>query len=275
MSLIQRSLVMVLSVALWTLGCSGSEQSENASVRPMISVFEQDSATGQGGSQVASPTTSTGDGGERRVDGFDSMGLVENRKPQIRSLSIERVDSDATSNGAEETWRAAVFADDLDGDRLEIEYRWLVNGVESDVEDEFYPATGLKRGDQLAVRARAYDGHVWSAPVGSGQVQIGNSLPTILSVPPRPGPTGYFRYTVDVKDSGEGANFHFSLRTAPRGMRIDESSGVVTWQPGSDQAGRHEVEILVRDEDGGEATQTFSLAMVSLSESTSSPAAPR
>jgi hypothetical protein len=275
MSLIQRSLVWVLSVALWTLGCSGSEESENASASPMISVFEQDSVAGQNGSQVASLTTSTGDEGERRGDVFDAMGLVGNRKPQIRSLSIERVDSDTPSNGEGEMWRAAVFADDLDGDSLEIEYRWLVNGVESDIEDEFYPAMGLKRGDQLAVRARAYDGNVWSVPVGSGQVEIGNNLPTILSVPPRPGPTGYFRYAVDVKDSGEDANLHFALRTAPRGMRIDESSGVVTWQPGSDQAGRHEVEIIVLDGDGGEATQTFSLALVSVSESASSPAAPR
>lgn len=239
-------------------------------------------AFGQNSAQVLLPAITTGDEIGLRVipirNGhagapFEVQSLVLNQKPRLQNLSIERVDSGESSMGEGETWRAAVTAEDSDGDRLEIEYRWLVNGRESEIEDEFFPASDLEPGDHVEVRARVFDGKAWSASVRSGEIEIGHSLPIIVSVPPRPDRTGYFRYKVDVKDTD--ANLEFTLRKSPRGMRIDESSGEVTWRPDSDQAGRHPVEVVVRDESGGEATQSFSLALISVGETEPGPAAPR
>jgi hypothetical protein len=239
---------------------------------------------GQNSAQVLLPTISTGDEIGLRVipirDGqagapFETQSLVRNQKPRLRSLSIERVEPGDPSVGEGEKWRAAVAAEDSDGDRLKIEYRWFVNGRESEIEDEFYPASDLEPGDHVEVRARAFDGKAWSASVRSGKIEIGHSLPIIVSVPPRPDRTGYFRYKVDVKDTSTDANLQFTLRTSPRGMQIDEASGEVTWRPDSDQAGRHPVEVVVRDESGGEATQSFSLALISVGETEPGPAAPR
>jgi hypothetical protein len=339
---IQHCLVWSLAVGLLAIGCSNSEEPEEASSAPVISVFEQapeslaaedaSDRSGEGGdpvvegvtfepanplarerframprvsghwtslqyewtlngvsfgqnsAQVMLPAISAGDEIGLRVIPFrerdrgediEVQTLVRNQKPRLRRLSIERVDGAEGPGAKNETWRAVVVADDSDGDRLEIEYRWLVNGQESDVEDEFYPATELKRGDRVEVRARAFDGKVWSTSVRSGQIEIGHSLPIIVSVPPRPDRTGYFRYKVDVKDTGTDRKLHFTLRTSPRGMKIDEASGEVTWRPGSDQAGNHEVEIVVRDDDNGEATQSFRLALISVETSTTSPAALR
>jgi hypothetical protein len=213
--------------------------------------------------------------GTERGEALEVQTRVGNQKPQLRSLSIERVVADDGSAAGDETWRAAVVADDSDGDRLEIEYRWLVNGRESEIEDELYPATNLNRGDRIEVRARAFDGKVWSASVRSGEIEIGHSLPIIVSVPPRPDRTGFFRYRVKVKDTASERKLHFTLRTSPRGMQISESNGEVTWRPGLDQAGRHEVEIVVHDDAGGEATQAFRLALTSVDDSSSGPAAPR
>jgi hypothetical protein len=56
-------------------------------------------------------------------------------------------------------------------------------------------------------------------------------------------------------------------------MQIDGSTGLVTWQPETDQAGEHDVEVVVRDADGGEASQAFRLALVATTEA--APAAPR
>jgi hypothetical protein len=239
---------------------------------------------GQNSAQVLLPAITTGDEIGLRVTPtrkgqagapFEVQSLVLNQKPRLQNLSIERVDSGDSSMAEGEKWRAAVTAEDSDADRLEIEYRWLVNGRESEIEDEFYPASDLEPGDRVEVRARAFDGKAWSASVRSGEIEIGHSLPIIVSVPPRPDRTGYFRYKVDVKDTGTDANLQFTLRTSPRGMRIDESSGEVTWRPDSDQAGRHPVEVIVRDESGGEATQSFSLALISVGETEPGPAAPR
>ncbi len=241
-------------------------------------------AFGQNAAQVLLPTLATGDVIGLRVipfrnlrpgKAFQVQSLVRNQKPRIRSLSIERVEADEASVGDGERWRAAVLAEDPDGDNLEIEYRWLINGSESEIEDEFHPVGDLKRGDRIAVRVRVFDGSVWSAPVRTGEIEIGNRLPIIVSVPPRPDATGYFRYKVAVKDTGPDTNLHFALRISPRGMRIDELSGEVTWRPDSDQAGRHEVEVVVRNEEGGEATQVFSLALVSVIEPSPGPAAAR
>jgi hypothetical protein len=239
---------------------------------------------GRNSAQVLLPTISTGDEIGVRVIPFRSghagapfelHSLVRNQKPRLRGLSIERVDAGDPTRVEGEIWRAAVRAEDSDGDRLEIEYRWLVNGRESEIEGEFYPASDLEPGDHLEVRARVYDGKAWSTSVRSGEIEIGHSLPIIVSVPPRPDRNGYFRYRVEVKDSRPDPKLHFALRASPRGMRIDESTGEVTWRPDSDQAGRHAVEVVVRDESGGEATQSFSLALISVGETEPGPAAPR
>ena len=58
-------------------------------------------------------------------------------------------------------------------------------------------------------------------------------------------------------------------------MKIDETSGEVTWRPDSNQAGQHEVEIVVRDDQGGEATQSFRLAWVAVDEWTPGSVASR
>ncbi len=267
MNRIQRRLVCSLGVGLLLAACSGSDEPE-AAPRPVLSVFEQSPAEGGGVGDVD------------RVDSGKARGVVsvvQNRRPHIQILSMEPSGTNEVVGSDRATWRAAVLAEDPDGDSLEIEYRWFVNGVRTEIEDEFYPTDSLKRGDRISVSARVFDGQVWSGSVRSRKVEIGNILPSIVSVPPRPDATGFFRYLVSVEDTGGKGNLRFSLRKSPRGMQIGERSGEVTWRPGSDQAGRHDVEIVVRDGDGGEATQAFSLALVSVSEPDSGPgpASPR
>ena len=263
MNRIQRRFVCSLAVGLLVTACSGSDEPE-AAPRPVLSVFEQ--------SPGVSPEEDA-DVHSGKASGV--TGLVQNQRPRIRILSMEPAETNELAGVDGARWRAAVLAEDSDGDRLEIEYRWFVNGEKSDIENEFYPIGKLKRGDRIAVRARAFDGRAWSASVRSGEIEIGNSLPTIVSVPPRPDSSGFFRYLLDVEDSGDEKKLRFALRKSPRGMQIGERSGEVTWQPTSDQAGRHDVEIVVRDEEGGEATQAFSLALVAVSEPGPGPASPR
>jgi hypothetical protein len=198
---------------------------------------------------------------------------VSNQRPKLTHLTIERVDEPEGAAIAGEIWRADVRAEDPDGDPVEYEYRWMVNGEVSDVDVADFPADRLRAGDRIELRARAFDGEAWSVPANSGEIVVGNSLPVIVSRPPRPDANGQFRYQVRVKDSGGDRGLRFSLRRSPRGMQIDGSTGLVTWQPETDQAGEHEVEVVVRDADGGEASQAFRLALVATTEA--APAAPR
>ena len=233
--------------------------------------------------QVVLPRIATGDEiglrvvpfrGKRRGEALEVRSVVRNQRPELQKLAIERVGEGDSLAGGSELWRAVVVADDPDDDDLEIEYLWYVNGQETDVEEEFYPAGEMTRGERLAVRVRAFDGEAWSPFTRSGEIVIGNSPPTIVSVPPRPDESGYFRYQLRAEDADGDDEFHFALRTAPRGMQIDEINGIVTWQPGSTQVGRHEVEVVVTDRDGGESTQSFDLSLVALTESDSEGAGP-
>jgi hypothetical protein len=131
----------------------------------------------------------------------------------------------------------------------------------------------LASGDRVSVRVRAYDGQAWSAPSTSGEIVVGNTPPVIVSVPPRPDATGFFRYDVRAEDPGSDGKLSYGLRTSPEGMKINEESGLVTWRPEVDQAGRHEVVVVVRDPDGSEATQSFSIALVSTEDEAPGPAA--
>ena len=194
---------------------------------------------------------------------------ANNQVPFIVGLEIERVDSDPDDRGAwdndvpaGEMWRASVRTEDSDGDDVRIEYRWIVNGVPTRRNEEFFPVADLRSGDRLEVDVRAFDGQGWSATVRSGAVELGNSPPEIVSIPPRPDAAGYFRYTIRVEDPDGDQDFQFELREAPEGMQIDDRNGIVTWRPNTEQAGRHSVEIAVTDSGGAESTQSFSLALV-------------
>ena len=61
-------------------------------------------------------------------------------------------------------------------------------------------------------------------------ITVGNSAPTITSTAVTTGNSGV-PYTYDVNASGNPAPT-YSLTTAPSGMTINSTSGVISWTPG-------------------------------------------
>ena len=199
---------------------------------------------------------------------------AKNQRPIVAGLQLERVEDGGDDEGAGEYWRAVVEVGDPDDESVSIEYRWFVNGspLEDDDEDTIR-VEDLVRGDTIAVHVRATDGEVWSAVAKSGEIAIGNTPPDIHSNPPSLEADGSFRYIIRAADRDPGDQLEYALRTAPRGMRVNTSDGIVTWIPDEEQAGRHEVELVVSDGKGGEAVQSFVLALVA--NSSAPPAALR
>lgn len=247
--------VIAIATAISLTGCSDPEQPEGPSA-PAFSVFEtpgEDESDGEDSQATARkrplPT-------EREEIG------VQNRAPMVRSLGIERLAQDEGPDAGMEYWRAVASTSDADGDSVTVEYEWLVNGVPTEGEHDLFPVMRLAQGDQLQVVVQAYDGEVSSPKVRSGSVEVGNTPPAIVSRPPRPDANGFFRYQVEVEDADGDGEFRFELRTAPEGMKLNEESGLVTWRPNPDQAGRHDVEVVVQDDGGAEAFQAFSIALI-------------
>jgi hypothetical protein len=83
-----------------------------------------------------------------------------------------------------------------------------------------------------------------SVPLESATIVMGNTSPQILSEPPGLGPGG-----------------SFSLENGPEGMTLDDQIGVAEWQPTARNAGDPTVVIAVRDGQGGEARQSFSVSV--------------
>ena len=184
---------------------------------------------------------------------------VENTEPTILDLRIEEKYG---SEGDLEGWEARAWARDPDGDNVEIEYTWLLNDRRTDVDSSIYPTDALKRGDRLRVRVVATDGEDESDIAESGTLEVGNTAPVIVSMPPRVDASGLFAYELEVTDADGDRSFRYELVEGPRGMKMDAFRGKLTWRPQEDQAGKHSVEIAVDDRRGGRSTQSFLIPVV-------------
>ena len=186
-----------------------------------------------------------------------ASAVVANSRPQWRELSL-----DAEGEVLAGTEIAIVaIADDRDGDELEFETIWYVNGEETDAMETRLPTGDLRRGDVVQAIVVASDGDLETDERETNEVRIGNAEPTIVSSPGTLSKEGRFDYAVVVEDPDGDRRFEYSLNSAPPGMEIDSSFGEVTWQADESHVGTHAVEVVVADHFGGEARQRFDLTV--------------
>jgi hypothetical protein len=197
---------------------------------------------------------------------------VRNRVPEIASVQLEPREGFR----AGDTVVAVVDASDPDGDAVALSHQWFVNGrpVERDDDGARFDTTGLKRGDQVAVRVVASDEDDESEAVDTPSLVASNTAPKITSQPPAGmGAEGVYRYAVEAKDPDGDRALRFRLGAAPEGAKIDPMLGEITWKPSFQQAGKHAVEVVVSDGHGGETTQRFEVTVRAIEEAAAPPAA--
>ncbi len=155
--------------------------------------------------------------------------------------------------------RARAKLSDIDGDAIQVVYRWLKNGklIHEGEESEF-ETVGFVLGDTLAVEAVPSDGTSKGPVLRLGPISVGNTPPRIVSNPATTIVNNRYDYRVQATDAESDA-IVFSLETAPPGMQIDAQTGVVTWVVESPQVGAHKVRIVAKDTQGGVAFQEFEL----------------
>ncbi len=223
------------------------------------------------GASIALPQLRRGDAVSVEVIAVNSHGRsparriqarVANSVPRVLGVRLSSSEEGAGAGGGGEEWRVDARGEDPDGDPVVFAYTWLVNGRESAIKGRTFPISRLKRGDKLRARVVASDGRSMSGPAETGSVEISNSAPDIVSMPPAVDATGRFIYPLRAVDADGDRGLLFSLVKGPEGMTIDDVSGVVSWQPRADQAGRHAVELAVEDRRGGRSTQSFELPIV-------------
>lgn len=125
--------------------------------------------------------------------------------------------------------------------------------------------------------------------VGSGDVEISITPPTGFSLPAdrntrilgtvrgigsSPPLEAYMGriYSYDVEASHPAADHIFLLTTAPTGMTIDETTGMIQWKPEEEsQLGDHTVTVELNDDDGLIATQSFTLSVLEVDPNNRAP----
>ncbi len=178
----------------------------------------------------------------------------DNRPPVVRSLTIAEDD--------EGVWHAEFVTDDPDGDDVDVTVAWIVNGEAAAKGEVSFDPRSSNRGDRFHAEATPHDGQTAGATAASRMVEIANAAPSITSTPPAQMYDGVYRYVVEASDTEGDAPLRYELATSPAGMQIDAHSGELTWRPDANQAGEHDVEIVVRDSRGAESMQSFVLPIV-------------
>ncbi len=94
-------------------------------------------------------------------------------------------------------------------------------------------------------------------------VDPSNSAPIITSKAVEQVMVGLpYQYRIRAQDS-DGEVVSYRLASAPAGMTIDSSTGVVSWTPTDEQLGGNTATVIAVDDDGAETQQVIAIAVVS------------
>jgi choice-of-anchor C domain-containing protein len=110
------------------------------------------------------------------------------------------------------------------------------------------------------LRVTANDGEKSAADDITITVENNNRPPVITSQPVTQGySTKAYSYPVVASDPNAGDTLTYSLPTAPSGMTINATTGLIQWTPTAAQLGNHNVKVVVADQLGASAEQSYTI----------------
>lgn len=154
-----------------------------------------------------------------------------------------------------DTLSVEVSGSDMDGDEVTIAYEWTKNGEAAGNSKRI--EVPLKRGDKVSVKITPFDGESYGRPIVLNK--------EILNLPPMINEDTKFHfdgtvYTYQVKATDpDGDLLAYSLKSAPQGMTINPSTGLIQWHVPPDFKGKSPITVSVTDGHGGEAVQNLTL----------------
>jgi len=195
---------------------------------------------------------------------------VGNQAPLISAIAL--APDGEVSPGQEVT--AVPQGMDPDGDELEYEFEWLLNGeLVRGADQAAFATASLERGDRLKARARVSDGEEWSPFSETQELKLANRPPRIAGIPPIESVAGAIRAQLEAEDPDGDRSFRYRVIEGPRGLSVDPISGQLTWKPAPGTSGSQMVEIGVADSLGAESALRFELDVSMPSEEKAAPPA--
>ena len=172
--------------------------------------------------------------------------IIKNAAPEISKIKIM---PEVFRPG--DTLSVEVSASDIDGDDVSISYEWIKNGEPAGNEKQM--AGTVKRGDKVSVKITPFDGETYGRPVILKR-EIRNLPPMIVEDKKIIVKGDLFTYKVKAVDP-DGDTLSYALNSAPRGMAIDQATGMIRWNIPADFQGKASFAVTVSDGNGGEAKQ--------------------
>ena len=222
------------------ISCSSEKPEEAARQKPS----ETEKAVSLPPQPVVPETKAAGTGDAK-------TGKVKNTPPELTRIKIM-----PETFKAGDTLYVDVIGSDMDGDEVTILYEWTKNGEPAGTEKHI--GAPLKRGDKLSIKLTPFDGESYGQPVILFR-EIGNMPPMIVEDKNslKPGFDGKtFSCRVKAIDP-DNDTLTYSLKTAPARMNIEKTTGLIKWEVPQDFKGKAEIAVIVSDNHGGEALQSF------------------
>ena len=143
---------------------------------------------------------------------------------------------------------------DKDNDAVTLGYEWFKNGEPAGSGDTI---SEFKRGDKLSVKITPFDGKDYGPPKILS-IEISNSTPKITETKAIKFDGNTYIGQIKATDP-DGDPLTYSLKSAPPGMSIDSSTGLIKWDVPPDFMGKASFTVSVADGHGGEASQSFNV----------------
>jgi len=174
---------------------------------------------------------------------------------------IEKVWIEPKVVHAQDQLKVVVESSDKDKDFIYYTYQWEKNGTAlTEEKGETLESRQFKKGDSLSVVVVADDREAVGTPKRSDPVVVSNSPPVITSSPPTSLKGNAYFYQVKAEDPDLDP-VSFSLKSAPKGMVIDQRTGLLRWEIQKENEGTQVLEIEASDPDGAKSLQHYTLAV--------------
>jgi hypothetical protein len=186
---------------------------------------------------------------------LSASAKILNSVPVIQEVRIE------PKLAGHEDLKVFTKGSDADGDSVQYTYQWEKNGVSSGEEKtEILERKTFRKGDSIAVIVTPSDGESTGMSKKSEPTVIPNSPPIIVSSPSNGISGGVYTYQVKADDP-DNDPITFSLKSGPKGMEINQETGLIRWQLGKGDRGTQTVEIEASDTEGAKSLQRYTLAI--------------
>ena len=188
---------------------------------------------------------------------FQSVPVtVVNTAPIISDVAVD-LDHDVQGRRL----LAKVNVMDPDHDSVTVTYRWRKNEtILKEGEDNALDLADLTAKDIVNVEVTASDGTPHGSTTVEERFTLTNSSPSIISSPTASPRGDLYEYLVRATDP-DGDPLTYALEVSPPGMTIQAETGQIRWVISPETKGSHQVRVVVKDPQGGFATQDFDLSL--------------